>query len=73
MAFQKLSLSPRQRNSGALWGCMFAGIAEGGEKLQLGDKVVGDGAAGVGLEPENLVEIGVLQRNLLRRICLVKG
>ena len=35
----------------------FPRVAEGGEELQLGDKVVREGTPGIRLEPENLAEI----------------
>jgi hypothetical protein len=50
---------------------MFAGVAEGGEELQLGNHVVRDGPARIGLETKNLVEIRVFYGNLLRRMSLV--
>src|SRR3974377_565448 len=44
---------------------VFGGIAQGREKLKLGNQVIRHGLAGVGAQAENFVEEGVLQGNLL--------
>lgn len=47
----------------------FPGVAEGGEELQWGDKVVRDGTAGIRLEPENLAEIPFAAPAALAYFC----
>lgn len=47
----------------------FPGVAEGGEELQSGDKVVRDGTAGIRLEPENLAEIPFAAPAALAYFC----